>query len=569
MLLLLSIFAASITISTIVCSDYIPHNSTLNSTSHLHKDHLIWYGRGQWNCGDRLRGAIQCKEDTLLISRCNCMYYNSETLKTEYGTCLYSCFNPQPNSYIQVKRHSVNDYSTFNREMCDRYDMNGNVTIMSNRAGRFCGRCSSGHGLAVYSYHLSSCIPCTYSHWNWVKFICVALLPLTGFYCLVALFGINLAAGKMNGLIFFIQIAMSPFNLYMIDAWMHSKLIENTFVLKVVIALLGPVNLDFFRDSYPLFCISPHFNVQHIIALDYLVALYPFLLIILTYTLIKMYDRDYSCIVWAWKPFNFLVKSKRIKRTSLVETFCTFILLSSIKILSVSVFLLTKTIAYDESGKLLREKYLYLDASIELFSSEHRHFGLLAIFISFTFVVLPFLLLLLYPCKLFQRVLNLFGGRCYALHVFMDAFQGIYRTNPTDLRYFSAYYLLIRFILQFLSAYFQSFFILSITTVVLMISSIVFVVVKPYKNMLHNQIDILCLLFLTLLYASITFMHTTFYLDITKIMPADVAFISSLSSVVIIYFIMLSYALFGQNLKSIFLKIQLRLTHKERNGTIL
>ncbi len=282
-----------------------------------------------------------------------------------------------------------------------------------------------------------------------------------------------------------------------------------------------------------------------------------------------MYDRNYSCIVWAWKPFKYVVQSKHInKRTSLIETFCTFILLSSIKILGVSVFLLAQTIAYDESGKKLREKYLYLDASIEFFSSEHRHFGLLAIFISFIFVVLPFLLLLLYPCKLFQRVLNLFVGRFHALHVFMDAFQGIYRTNPVDLRYFSAYYLLIRFILQFLSAYFQSFFILSITTVVLIISSIVFVVVKPYKNMLHNQIDILCWLLLTLSYASITFMHTTFYLDITKIILADIAFASSLLSVLLICFIVFLFALFGPYLKSIFLKIQLRFTHKGRNRNI-
>ena len=543
-------------------SGFYPNRSLLQvkSSANIRNDRPIWFGTHRWNCGQNLGGALRCKEGTIEISRCNCMFYNNITYKTEFGTCLYTCFNPQRDEFFDVNRYAASNYSTFNIRMCNYYFEN--ITIESNRTGRFCGQCLSGHGLAVYSYHLSSCIPCHYSRMNWVKYFSIALLPLTGLYCLVAMLGINLAAGKMNGLIFSIQIIMAPFNLLMVDSWIHGRTIKAENFFKLGMAFLGPSNLDFFRDVYPKFCISPRFNILHILALDYIVALYPFLLIFLTYVLIKLYDKDYTVVVWAWKPFKYMLQGKSYRGgTSLVETFCTFILLSSMKILTVSILLLSKTKAYDESGGKLNKNYLYLDASIEFFSSEHRHFGLLAIFIAFTFVLLPFLLLILYPCRCFQRLLNYCGGNFQALHVFMDAFQGSYRTGPVDLRYFSAYYMVIRCILQFVQSFFQSFFILSITTVLLIMSSIIFAAVKPYKEKFHNQVDLLCLLFLTLLYASLTLMHFTFFLDITWIILADTAFASSLLLVVFCYIAMFSYAMFGRHLKKI------KFVQRERQGS--
>ena len=75
--------------------------------------------------------------------------------------------------------------------------------------GRFCGKCQHNYGLAVYSYDLSSCVPCLeYEHVSWLKYIAIALGPLTVLYFIVALFGVNLAAGKMNGLIFSVQVTI-------------------------------------------------------------------------------------------------------------------------------------------------------------------------------------------------------------------------------------------------------------------------------------------------------------------------------------------------------------------------
>ena len=89
------------------------------------------------------------------------------------------------------------------------------------------------------------------------------------------------------------------------------------------------------RSVIPDICL----NVTTIqaLALDYLPALYPFLLILISYFLIELYDRKIACIVKIWKPFHivltFFRKSCDI-RTSVIDSFATFFLLSNIKILS-------------------------------------------------------------------------------------------------------------------------------------------------------------------------------------------------------------------------------------------
>jgi hypothetical protein len=43
------------------------------------------------------------------------------------------------------------------------------------------------------------------------------------------------------------------------------------------------------------------------LTLDYLIALYPFLLILISYLIIGLHDRKFVCVVTAWKPFKKLL----------------------------------------------------------------------------------------------------------------------------------------------------------------------------------------------------------------------------------------------------------------------
>ena len=139
-------------------------------------------------------------------------------------------------------------------------------------------------------------------------------------------------------------------------------------------SILSVVNLDFFRLVYPPFCLHPRANIFQILSLDYLVALYPFFLIIMTYVLVTAHDKRYRLVVWMWRPVQRCVHRHRNTwniHTSLIEIFATFILFSYVKILNVSIQILAFTATYDVHGNKLQQYLTYYDGSIEYFGSTH------------------------------------------------------------------------------------------------------------------------------------------------------------------------------------------------------
>jgi len=323
---------------------------------------------------------------------------------------------------------------------------------------------------------------------------------------------------------------------------------DDRVVVGISSVLYGTLNLDFFRDIYPPFCLSSHYNVMSIIALDYIVALYPFFLILITYVLIRMHDSNCFLVVLLWKPFKFLLKRfyKHFdNRTSLVETFANFILLSSVKILSVSLFLLIPANTYDEFGNRYSTRYLNLDSTIEWFGKAHLPYGALAIVTGFIFVIFPTLLLLLYPCQCFQRFLNYFGLNSQVLRVFMDAFQGSYRLEPYDMRYWSACNLILRFLILTVEISLGSIASLCSATFFVVLNATLASVIDPYRNSSHKKINSLAMSMLAIFYVSLLTMMTTFYLDVHWVIIPN--FFSVGSQVMLLLFIV--FVVFGSLFK--------------------
>ena len=83
--------------------------------------------------------------------------------------------------------------------------------------------------------------------------------------------------------------------------------------------------------------------------LDMAVGVYPLLLMIPTYFLIGLYDRNFRPTIVLWKPFKAILKLFRRgieERTSLIDAFSTFFLLSNIKLLLSSFDLLVPVMVY-------------------------------------------------------------------------------------------------------------------------------------------------------------------------------------------------------------------------------
>ncbi len=118
---------------------------------------------------------------------------------------------------------------------------------------------------------------------------------------------INFTSSYLSGVVTTIQIMGSPLNGYIFYAWMKSNTITYVSLIKVVVIVVSPLNLDFFRGFYSPYCLSPSFSVLQVISLDYINCLFPFVLIIFTYFIIKLYDRDFTPIVWLWRPLKCLL----------------------------------------------------------------------------------------------------------------------------------------------------------------------------------------------------------------------------------------------------------------------
>ena len=150
-------------------------------------------------------------------------------------------------------------------------------------------------------------------------------------------------------------------------------------------------------------------NTLQALALDYSIAFYPLALIIVTYVLIELHAHNVRFVVWIWKPFHRCFACFRQQwnvRNSIIDAFATFLLLSNIKLLSVSFDLLTPTYVFNINESVVGI-YLYYDASIEYFGAKkHLPYAILTVFVVLTFILFPILILLLYPCNAVFSVMS-------------------------------------------------------------------------------------------------------------------------------------------------------------------
>ena len=372
------------------------------------------------------------------------------------------------------------------------------IPSTGSRTGVLCGRCLPDHYPLAYSFNMN-CIPCPHARWNWFRYIMAAYFPLTLFYFVIIFFKANTTSSHLYAVVYYSQLISMPYivRLAFIDSTFKESKYFYHLVANAYESLYGIWNLDFFRPFYSDFCLG--IGILPTLALDYLIAVYPLLLMIITYLLIVLYDRNYRVVTIMWRPFQFLfslLKSNWDIRTSLIDSFATFFLLSYGKFLSVSIDLLVPTKVYHLHGDHYNHTLgLFYAADTTYFGNEHLPYGILAIAVLCVFVILPTVLFALYPFSFFQKFLNLFPFRWYVLHTFMDSFYGCYKdgTQPgtRDYRWFASIFFAVRisqFLLFFLIINFQYFFALLAVTVNL--HAVLVVTLQPFKSHYSNRIHI-------------------------------------------------------------------------------
>ena len=436
-------------------------------------------------CGDSLGGEVLCEQESNISYKAYllflyCMTYDELNNSMACGYCPYHYHKPNVQGVYVKLPQNVCDLNEF---MC------GGL----NRTGLLCSDCKPGLGPAVFSYTLQ-CLKCLDRGYGWLLYMFLATFPTTVMFLVVILCQIRITAAPMNAFIFGCQVIVS-----VIDASpptytdAYSK--PSYYLALLLLTVYGIFNLDFFRYIIPHFCISSTMTTVQALSLEYIVAFYPLLLTIILYICIQLHARDCKPLVYLWKPFHKCfarMPQKWSPLESLVHTFAGFLLLSYSKILFVSFTLLhNQGYTRDSSGEKVGPLTVYYNATVPYFSTEHLPFALLAIFISATFIILPVLILLLYPTRLFQRCIGCCSTRWHALDAFVDTFQGYYKNgtngNP-DWRYFSGLYLIFR-ILAIGSYVLPMKYRLVYRVTCYSSASLFFGLLRPYKENWFNCLD--------------------------------------------------------------------------------
>lgn len=381
-------------------------------------------------------------------------------------------------------------------------DLDDLICGESNRTGLLCSSCRDGLGVAVnHNYECVECNPAT----AWLLFLAVKILPLTLLFVVVAMFNVKLTSSAMNAFVFYGQIVSVSYFYNPHPFFFGVKFFEvetSKTLISLVTFPYGILNLDFFRGVVGPFCIGLDIGTLEVMAIDYVVTIYPMLLIVVCYFCIKLYDRNFKLIRKLWQPFKLcLSKLNNNKKptTSIIDAFATFLLLSYTNFLYVSFSLLQPVSIYNASD----HKHLsfsnvgnnfYYDATEDI-GGVRMVLLLFVIVMVVLFVIVPPLGLMLYPLKCFQSCISRFPKNI-ALKTFVESFTESFRngTEPQggrDCRHFAGLYFIFRIaiFIVFVSEFdwLQQYF---VQQILFILAVLLFSVARPYKVNFYNYLDI-------------------------------------------------------------------------------
>ena len=485
----------------------IKQTCSTTSTNTTDEGNTCWFGYYCLNrmcqCRKAPHRIVECTSDNVsynfAVLNCYCATFNQKKSLLQVGYCIWNCstasesLNARVSGVYRILTNLPSDYN-----MCQPL----------KRTGTLCGKCLPNHYPLTYSYNFK-CVKCHHIRWDLVRYVLAAYFPLTLFYLVVLFLKLNIVSSHLHPVVLFSQaMSMPP----LARALLLSTPKRYLPSAKVLLSVYGMWNLDFFRPYYSDLCLG--IGILPTLALDYAIAVYPLLLMMISYLLITLYDRNYRVITIMWKPFRTLLslfgRNWDIK-TSIIDAFSAFFLLTNTKFLSVTFDLLVPTRVYhlygDSYNYTLR---LFYSADIEYFGREHLPYGILAIVALCVFVILPIAILALYPFAFFQKFLNLFPVRWYILHTFVDSFQGCYKdgTEPgtRDCRWFSAVYLAFRVISFLLYGITQNGSYFIFCSMVSLFGILLIIAFQPYKNRVirHFQSNTIFYILYVMFYASLT-----------------------------------------------------------------
>ena len=506
---------ANVTVSVIVLAILISQFTTAveNKTRispkyvtslHLNGDVSASSLHSQLLCSSHYNNILNCQQDEPLLPAGYCATYSNHTKLVSILRCPYF----QPNGYNYTSKGKIilpKIVSELNDYMCDPL----------NRKSLVCSECADGFGPSVTLIRFR-CIKCTNAWYYGVPlFLVLKFAPVTIVYLVILVFQIRVTSAPIPCLIISAQLVKIAFGSITIPTKDEELILTNhediRLDMKVVLSLL---NLDFHQYFVTPYCISSRLKFIHIAFISYISAFYPILLIFLTWLCIELHGRNFRLLVYLWRPFHrCFVRLRRgwDAKSDIIDAFITFFFLTYSTILYQTLLLISSTPIknIEPSGKHFLTYVSVLDHSIGIGSKHHLLFAIPVILVSLVFNLLPFLLLILYPIRVFRSCLLKYHLNFIVMHTFMDKVYGCYRNGldgGRDMRSFSGLYIFlgvaayitvvlthtVKVHITFINEWFATgtlFFVVTLTITI----------AKPYQKAYMNYLDTLLLSYNTIL----------------------------------------------------------------------
>ena len=255
------------------------------------KSWSIQDSNGTCQCAPR-NHYVQCyaspKAKATELKYQSCATYDNTTSTAYVGAC------PFNHLHVRYGRQFVTDIPV----------PNINVTSFMcgplNRTGVLCSQCKEGLGPALLNYSYP-CLKC--SGYNWASYFTATLLPATVFLGVIVIFRIDTFSPSLSYFTLHCQLVSLFFHWFPNIIYSVGPLYAQMSGV-IVITSYGIWNLDFLLMLLPPFCVSSEMDMRTVLALEYVVALYPLFCIIALYVVIEMHARGYKALVVLWKPFH-------------------------------------------------------------------------------------------------------------------------------------------------------------------------------------------------------------------------------------------------------------------------
>ena len=364
------------------------------------------------------------------------------------------------------------------------------------RTGVVCGKCVDNHTTLFHGNNFECYQNTHYCKYGILFYILSEWMPVTVLFILVIVLNISFTTGAVNGFVFFVQFVVSTHSV----GYLH--LFDTTAKIsrfsESVLLVYRMFNLDFFSIQELSFCLWRGAGALDVLVMKYVTVIYSFVLVVLTILAMRI------C-----KLPKFLNRSKKDRfRSSVVHGLSSFLIMCYSQCARISIDILTSNLIKGKGdiGYLrFKRRVVFYDGEIEYFHTSHLPYAIPALFFTLTLVLIPPILLTVYPlCYKVFEVLKINENKVALFCRFIplerirplfDSMQSCYKDSC---RFFSGLYFFYRVMPLITFAWTKNDTYYGLLQFELIIVFGVHSIVQPYKIRWHNWID--SLLFVDLLF---------------------------------------------------------------------